>query len=62
MIIRHVSELRKIMTDEQKKEADAMYDKYYGIPFGHLEPVMCTTSADDDGEDYLQYVDVDNWN
>jgi len=43
--MKHVSELEKSMTFEQKALAKVMYDKFYGIPFGHLEPVYCGPEA-----------------
>lgn len=60
MIIRNISELEALMTDEQKAESKANYDKFFGIPYGDREPIMC--GPHDDGVDYLVKVDLENWN
>lgn len=61
MEFRHISELEELMSDEQKAESKRMYDKYYGIPFGHLEPVMCGPCGDTNGEEYLVEVDLEDF-
>ena len=43
--IKHVSELEKKMSPENKKRAKELYDQFYGIPFGHLEPIYCGPEA-----------------
>ena len=72
--IKHISELEKMMSPEAKKRAKEMYDKFYGIPFGHLEPVYCGPEGRaqaegpdalkayyEDGEKYLRLVDVNDF-
>ena len=44
MKIRHVSEIRKMMTEEQKKESDENYEKFYG-PYKDLKPLLCGPEA-----------------
>ena len=61
MKFRHVSELEDLMTDEQKAQSQRDYDKYYGIPFGHLEQVMCGPCGDADGEEYSNKVNLEDW-
>jgi len=69
MVIKHISELEKLMTPEQKKKAKEMYDKYYGIPYGDKKPILCgpegraqaNGTLDEyykDGEKYLKEVDL----
>ena len=73
MEFRHIDELEKMMSPEQKKKAKEDYDKYYGIPFSHLEPTYCGPEARarakgpealkayyDDGEKYLKEVNPDD--
>ena len=43
--IKHISELEKKMSSEDKKRSKEMYDKFYGIPFGQLDPVYCGPEA-----------------
>lgn len=62
----HIDELEKRMTPEQKKKAKEMYDKYYGIPFGHLEPVYPAIESTEEykrtnGEEYLKKVNMEDW-
>jgi hypothetical protein len=58
MIIRDISELEFLMTEEQKKKAKADYDTYFGKPYEGRDPIMCTSPG---GDEFLKYVDVDNW-
>ena len=55
----HIDELALLMTEEQKKKARLDYEKYFLEPYGDQEPVWCT--SDDDGEDYLRYVDLEDF-
>jgi len=70
--IKPISELEKLMTPEQKKKAKEMYDKYYGIPYGDKEPILCGPEGRaeakgtlkeyyEDGEKYLVEVDLEDW-
>jgi len=74
MIFKDISELEKKMTPEQKKKAKEMYDKYYGIPYGNKEPILCGPEGRAqakgpealkayyaDGEKYLVEVDLEDW-
>ena len=60
MEIKDISELDKIMTDEQKARAKADFEKYH--PPGTPE-IMCTSQdpEDGDGSKYLILVDVESW-
>jgi len=61
MIIKDISELDKIMTDEQKAKAKADFERFH--PPGTPE-IMCTSQdpEDGDGSKYLVYVDVESMN
>lgn len=61
MKFRHVSELEDLMTDEQKAQSQRDYDKHYGIPFGHLEPVRSGPCEDTAEEEYLTKVNLEDW-
>jgi len=63
MEIKHISELRKMMTPEQIKKSEEDYQKYYGIPYGHLEPVYPAIEAtyETSGEEYLTPVDLEDF-
>lgn len=56
MEFRKFSELFSNIGEESRKEAKANYDKFYGKPFGHVDPILCSSS--DDGEDFLTKVIV----
>lgn len=69
---KHVSELEKMMTKEQKEKAREDFEKYYLIPFGDKEEIFCgperfrrngcqCEECLDDGEKYLKKVDLDRW-
>ena len=70
----NIEDLEKMMTDEQKKEARDLYEKYYG-EFKDVEPIYCGPEARamaegpealrayyKDCEKYLREVDLDTWN
>lgn len=58
---RHISELERLMTLEQKERSKQMYEKFYDKPFGKLDAVNCGPNELEDGEEYLKEVDLNDF-
>ncbi len=58
--MRHFKELAGLMSEEQKKESQELYDKFYGEDFGNLEPVKCLSDAAEDLYHDRQ-IDMSDW-
>lgn len=57
--IKNVSELYKVMTDDQKKEASDMFNKYYKKYIGDEQKIDDEKENDiTDNNDYLKEVDL----
>ena len=59
-MFRDIKDLKKMMTEEQKKRAKEMYEKYSLNPFGDKKEEILIIS-EDDGEDYLREVDINDF-
>lgn len=53
--VKDISELRKMMTEEQVSESEKNFRRFY--PKG-TSVVCCTSEVDEDGEKYLRKVDL----
>lgn len=58
-MFKDISELEKLMSDEEKIKARELYEKYFLKPFGDKEKILII--SEDDGEDYLREVDVNDF-
>lgn len=60
-IFRDIDELKELMTEEQKIKAQKAYEEYFLHPYGNKDIVIPMVDEESDGEDYLRYVDLEDF-